>query len=358
MRILLFISLSFYFIACQSPKKKASEEIEERQMKILIHELPSPSYESLRGICVVDSETVWLSGAAGTILRTVNAGEKWQVLNAPDTDGLDFRDVHAFSANEALISSAGFPARIYRTIDAGESWNLVYENLDSSAFLNSVHFKDAQNGIIVGDALGGYHFVLETNDAGKSWKRIDSALLPKPLKAEHAFAASGSNITIDSEGNFLIAFGGIGSRVMRRNANGEWEVEETNLGDSASTSGIYSMANGNGRIMVVGGDYTKPNGVSYCFFSDDNASSWTKGGKVGGYRSIVDYSSKDRVWLTAGTNGLEYSTDGGLNWQKTSTGSFNTLQFDDISGRAWATGTKGQLYVIEVEEQEALIEEY
>lgn len=350
MRFILVISFFISLLSCTHPVQEQTDQTKKRNIRLQISELQSPTVKSLRGIWVVDSQTVWISGAGGTILLTLDAGKSWKVVNAPDKDSLDYRDVHAFSATEALVMSAGFPARIYRTTNAGGNWSLVYENLDSSAFMNSVHFKDSTNGLIVGDVLGGFHFVLESHNAGVSWQRIDSSFLPKPLQREHAFAASGSCITTNERKMYLIAFGGEQSRVLREPLDGLWEIVQTPMDDTSSSSGIYSIAKGNDRIMVVGGDYLQPFAKTTCFYSDSSGRDWKAGGILGGYRSVVAYSEKDNLWLSAGTNGLDLSTDAGLNWEKVSSKPFNTLQFDGIKGQAWAAGPKGQLYFISIQE--------
>ncbi|EMR02208.1 WD40/YVTN/BNR-like repeat-containing protein [Cesiribacter andamanensis] len=92
----------------------------------------APTEASLRGLFVVDAQTVWASGAAGTLLRTTDGGARWELIVPPDS--LDFRSLWAFSAQEALIASAGQPARIYRTTTGGQQWQLVWEDTTGLGF--------------------------------------------------------------------------------------------------------------------------------------------------------------------------------------------------------------------------------
>tara|TARA_R100001015_G_C4621070_1_gene178187 strand:+ start:936 stop:1991 length:1056 start_codon:yes stop_codon:yes gene_type:complete len=341
----LFLFILPLFFACAIPDQGQKKET-KNVISFKIEELDSPSDASIRGIWVLDSNCIWLSGAKGTVLRSLNSGESWQLLPPPDQDSLDFRDIHAFSKESALIVSAGYPARVYLTKDAGENWELVYENLDSSAFMNSVHFKDSKNGLIVGDKLNDYHFLLMTADGGRSWDRVDSTKIAKPLKIEHAFAASGSCITVNEAGNYVVAFGGEKSRVLRQ-ANDQWIATELAIDDSSASSGVYSIASGAGKLMTAGGDYTKEDEAWHAFYSEDGGETWqSTASKYRGYRSVVAYSPLMELWLAAGSNGVDLFYPEHRIWSKVSDKSINTLQFDQYTPRAWAAGPDGSIYRI------------
>jgi photosystem II stability/assembly factor-like uncharacterized protein len=337
MRLTLIISI--LFLACQSNQKPGP-------ISFSIKPQSSPSTASIRGISVVDSNVIWLSGAAGTILQTTDGGKQWNIIPAPDQDSLDYRDVHAFSAQEAIVVSAGFPARVYRTLDRGENWQLVYENQDSAAFMNSIHFKSRSQGIIVGDQLNGCHLVLKTENIGGSWKRIDCINLPKPLKTENGFAASGSCITISPKGNYLIGLGGEKSRVFKSPKGNVWQATETTLGGGKPSRGIYSIAASPNKVIAVGGDYTQTDSSHAVSISVDNGNSWQSGGKVHGYRSVIAYCKPYESWFCAGITGIELSLDGGKSWEVIGKQNINTLQFDRQSGKGWAAGPKGEIYLI------------
>ncbi|MEQ8908221.1 MAG: YCF48-related protein [Vicingaceae bacterium] len=340
MRLILLL-LCFVF-ACQNSK------IDKHSTDVKIEEQNSPTNESIRGISVIDSNVVWLSGSGGTILQTENGGKEWKLIPAPDQDSLDFRDIHAFSAQEAIVVSAGFPARVYRTEDAGKHWNLVYENKDSSAFMNSIHFRNHEQGIIFGDQLSGCHLVLQTLNKGKSWKRISCENLPKPLKVENGFAASGSCITSTSKGKYIIGLGGEKSRVFTSPKGNVWQANVTTLGGGSQSRGIYSIASGSGLVIALGGDYTKVDSTYSVSISKNQGKSWTKGGEVSGYRSAIDYSPLLDAWLAVGSNGVDLSEDGGQYWEKAAELDLNTIQFDHFSKYAWAAGSDGSLYKLSI----------
>jgi hypothetical protein len=73
------------------------------------------------------------------------------------------------------------------------------------------------------------------------------------------------------------------------------------------------------RVVVVGGDYTKPNeSVGTAAFSDkDGGWTWTAATTPPhGFRSAVAYDEKSETWITVGPNGTDISTDhDGRNWR-------------------------------------------
>ena len=334
-------------LACSGPSKQKEVEVKkEVEIEVRLESHESPVDRSLRGISIVNTDLSFLSGAGGSILRSTDGSVEWELISPPDRDSLDYRDIHAFSENEFIVVSAGYPARVYRTQNSGEEWKLVYENLDSSAFMNSVHFKDDQNGLIIGDVLDGYHFILRTADGGKSWERVEEDKIDAPLEVEHSFAASGSCIALNKEGRLLFATGGESSRVFVENEEGFFKAHDMGWTDNAASSGIYSIASGGDLIMAVGGDYTKADSGFVAYISEDGGQIWNEGGTLNGYRSVVAYSPSNNAWVAAGTNGIDLSLDGGKEWKSIGTTAVNTLQFDGAKGNAILANSKGEIHTL------------
>lgn len=79
--------------------------------------LNSTSKASLRGLCVVDDNTVWVSGSGGTVGRSVDGGNNWTWMTVKGFEKADFRDIEAFDAKTAVIMGIASPAYILKTTD-------------------------------------------------------------------------------------------------------------------------------------------------------------------------------------------------------------------------------------------------
>lgn len=195
-----------------------------------ITEQTSGANQLIQAVHAVSDRVVWASGHGGLVLRTRNGGDSWQRLPVPDADSLEFRDVHATSADSAWILAAGAGARsrIYRTVDGGASWQLQFQNADSSAFYDCLAFLDGRRGVAYSDASGGRTLVLRTMDGGGTWALLPPDRVPAPLPAEGAFASSGLCVAAAPPSSLFIATGAPGARLFRSTDAGEsWTAEAT-----------------------------------------------------------------------------------------------------------------------------------
>jgi photosystem II stability/assembly factor-like uncharacterized protein len=309
---------------------------------------------SLRGLSVVDENLVWISGSAGTVLKSDDGGQQWKNVSVPGAGDLDFRDVHAFDSQQAVVMSAGQPAKFYWTGDGGVAWKLAFEHSDTRTFFDSLAFWDSRNGVAMSDPVEGRIVLLETSDAGRSWRQIAADSSPVVLDGEAGFAASGTNMAVHG-GRLFIALGGgregenhPDSRILVREQNANrWTVAMTPIARNAS-SGIFSIAFDNRcRGVAVGGNYLKPElAGGNVALSDDGGMSWRRcsGQPPRGYRSCVaSFSSQGRQgWIAVGPHGTDLSLDGD-NWTAASDSGFHVVAFaaDGITG--WAAGSDGRI---------------
>ena len=196
----------------------------------------------LRGVSAVSPTVAWASGAAGTVLRTTDGGDHWQLRTVAGAETLDFRDVDAMSDQVAYALSigAGASSRIYKTIDGGAHWDLQFANTDPKVFLDAMSFWDADRGIAFSDSVDGRFVILTTGNGGRSWERVPADRLPPALPGEGAFAASGTNVALF--GNDQAWIGTTASRVLRSSDGGRsWTAAATPLATGQAT-GIFSIA--------------------------------------------------------------------------------------------------------------------
>src|SRR5258708_35816163 len=164
----------------------------------------------MRGVSAVSKKVVWASGTNGTYLQTTDGGATWRVAVVPGAEALDFRDVHGVDDRTAylLSSGPGDKSRIYKTTDSGAHWDLQLTNSNPAGFWDAMAFWSSERGIVLGDPVDGKFVILVTNDGGAHWKY---QVGPSALRAEGAFAASGTCLIIRGYHEAWFGTGGPGA---------------------------------------------------------------------------------------------------------------------------------------------------
>ena len=307
---------------------------------------PTGSSARLRGLSVVSASVVWASGSQGTVLRTVNGGATWQNVSPPGTETLQFRDIEAFDAENAVILSIGpgEESRIYVTSDGGQHWTPAFVNEDPNAFYDCMAFFDRHRGLALSDPVQGRFRILATSNGGRSWRVLD-AEMPPALPGEFAFAASGQCITTAGGRDAFFGTGGdVVARVFRSDDRGQtWQVSETPV-RSGPSAGIFALAFRSPRHgLATGGDFLTP-------AASPDALALTANGGVtwqlvadapDEYRSGAHWVN-GRVAIVVGPTGSDASADAGRSWHGFDDGSFDTV---DCAGGwgCWASGEQGRV---------------
>jgi photosystem II stability/assembly factor-like uncharacterized protein len=302
-----------------------------------------------RGLCAVSAQVAWASGTRGTVLRTVDGGKRWEKVNVPGAESLDFRDIQAFDAQEAFVLSIGpgESSRIYKTTDGGKHWRLLFTNPDAKAFYDGFAFWDRKHAIAMSDSVDG-KFPLLTTEDGETWKPLIPRALPPALPNEGGFAASGTCIAVSGKSDVWFVTGGPEARVFHSADRGvHWEVVTTPLLSGAPSRGIFSIAFQDRRNgVIVGGDYSVSQaGERTAAYTRDGGKTWMLAEKCpAGFRSAAAFlpGATPMLWIAVGTSGSDSSRDGGKTWQSFDTGNVNAVSFVD-SHTGWAVGPKGKI---------------
>ena len=137
----------------------------------------------LNALDAVSPDVAWVASFDGVVLRTTDGGATFTDVSPPDTAEVDFLDVEASSAEDALLIAVGpAGASIYRTADGGESWEVPFNS--TTDFFNCMAMFNRRDGFAMGDPVDGKFQVLVTSDAGRSWDRIDPAGMPVAVEGE------------------------------------------------------------------------------------------------------------------------------------------------------------------------------
>lgn len=312
------------------------------------------SNSHFRGMSIVNENVVWISGSNGTIMRTLDKGKSWVKINVYGYEKNDFRDIHAFDEQKAIIMSVGSPALFLVTENGGKTWNEVYRNEEKYIFFDSMEFWNDKDGIAFSDPINDVIFIVKTNDSGKNWYEVNSFNIPKANKGESAFAASGTCIAIINENKAAFVTGGNYSRLFFTDNKGEtWDVSTPILINDKSTEGFYSIDFfDENNAIAVGGDYTKLNDSNNNYYTTSNGGKdWISPIKKPiGFKSCVKYSPINKnIIVVTGTSGTDITYDSGNNWTKIDSNSYNVLDFSKDGKTIFLAGDRGNLAKIELE---------
>lgn len=194
-------------------------------------------------------------------------------------------------------------------------------------FLDGMGFH-GNTGFLMGDPVNDLFSLYHTKDGGKTWTPCEGKLPAQ--KGEAGYAASGTNVQVLNDSTFIFVSGGSVNRFFK----------STDCGKTWSSTTIdFNTGEGNGPFSVcfknelegvaVGGEWKKPNGVEKtAFYTFDGGKTW-KQSTLGlrGFRSCVYY--KNKVFYCCGSNGIDFSINGGITWRPLLDGNFFAMTSDD-----------------------------
>ena len=298
-------------------------------------------------------ESIYLGTNNGEIYRRDFSTDNYKIVNLTDTFP-EIRDIYSTFSNEVIAMQTGVQGAIIFIDSTGKATRTpFYERNDSttSIFLDGMSFS-GNLGFLMGDPVDSHFSLYKSIDGGRTWDSCEGKI--KAFSGEAAFAASGSTVEIIN-GDFSFVSGGLKSRYFVSSDMGNsWRFYDIPF-PTCESCGPYSMCylpkSKNSfeldpkKIVVVGGDYTKPNETkNTCLYSLNGGKTWKKPKKSPrGYRSSVIFSNE--VLYCCGTNGIDYSTDFGKTWNQLSNENCFTLVANETS--ILATTTNGRILVFD-----------
>jgi photosystem II stability/assembly factor-like uncharacterized protein len=284
---------------------------------------------------------VWACGSNGAILFSSDEGKTWKRLHVAGGETLDFRGIVAFDETTAYLMSSGQgdKSRIYKTMDGGVTWKLEFTGKRPTFFLDALVCN--RDCYALSDPVDG-KFVLVRAQNGENWKELPGDGMPAALPGEGAFAASGTALAMNNDGDLYFGTGGgKAARVFHSPDFGKtWTAAETPIASGNASSGIFSVALAGNAVVAVGGDYKDAKRTDrVAAYSLDGGKTWQLSAQQpGGYRSAA--VSLSGVMLAVGPTGEDISDDQGAHWKNMGTLDLNAAFVLDIHN-GWAVGAKG-----------------
>jgi photosystem II stability/assembly factor-like uncharacterized protein len=311
-----------------------------------IHLLTTGPHTSLRGLSAISDKVIWVSGSAGIVGKSLDAGKTWSWMTVPGYEKRDFRDIEAFDAKTAIIMAIAEPADILKTTDGGKTWKLVYENTTPGMFLDAMEFWNINSGIVVGDPVNGRFFVTRSFDGGDTWHDIPEIELPKADSGEGCFASSGTNVRNLDRDEACFVSGGPTSRLFIRDKAINLPILQGKASTGANSVAVkdHNTLHGGQHLIVVGGDFANDTlREKNCFLTNDGGKTWiAPTTPPHGYRSCVEFIGGNKV-LCCGTSGVDISYDDGMNWQLITPTGFHVCRLAKKGQSVFLAGSGGRI---------------
>ncbi len=275
------------------------------------------------------TDTGYVVGERGTVLRTWNGGLVWNPLNTRQS--VDFHELKFINAMEGWI--VGDSGTLCKTIDGGESWACQYLNHADSI---SLHAIEVQNSQVLW--VGGFHdnqlgYLAKSVDGGQTW-----------VKAQVENYIWAVDITKIAMINPNVGYASTRGNILKTIDGGlNWRITDT---ATVSTGSMFSVLE---DIACFPGTDT----VYTCGWYPPYFGKTYNGGGQWQHRFSNDYTNLDfinsKVGYVGGWGVLHKTIDGGQTFMDASGGSssglftaINSIDFTD-EWTGYACGAAGKI---------------
>ncbi|MBK8553240.1 MAG: T9SS type A sorting domain-containing protein [Ignavibacteria bacterium] len=272
--------------------------------------------DSLRSVKFIDSQTGWIAGTNGVILRTTNSGSNWTKMDAGI--GNDLNSVFLISASSLYI--AGESGALISTSDNGNTWN--YLNSDVVMDLNSVFFINSLTGWAAGDS----GVIIRTTNSGISWIRCNS----------NTDIQLNSVCFSNTQNGWAAGYGAV---LNTSDGGNNWSNQFTD--GNLILNSVYFSDTVNGWSAYYDNSSFGPEIVR----TTDGGSSWINHTMNNSYSLCIFFINSFKGWSAGYYGKIDHSADGGISWQHQTTETIehlNSIYFTD-SLTGWAAGNSGTI---------------
>ncbi|MGJ8685099.1 MAG: WD40/YVTN/BNR-like repeat-containing protein [Nonlabens sp.] len=340
MKKLLFILVILSVLSCKESDnktaitEKAAQEFTDASIEITPVLTDSISVRALD----YGNGNYWYAGSKGSYgsIDAATGSATRGVIKLNEDEEVEFRSI-ATTPNYTYILTAGNPALVYKITQKDGSVEHVYTEVEDRVFYDSMKFWNDEEGIAMGDPMGGCFSVIKTYDGGKTWGKLQCTEMPDYVPGEAAFAASNSNIKILGDQVWLVTGGAMARILYSDNRGSNWQIFNTPFIAGGEMTGIYAVDFYDKDLgVIIGGDWNKKEDNTYNkAITRNGGKSWNliSNGDGPGYCSDIIFipDTGGKELLAVGTPGIWWSKDQGATWKKMSEEGFYTVRMIDSS---------------------------
>jgi photosystem II stability/assembly factor-like uncharacterized protein len=312
---------------------------------------PKPQGNTLNDIFIFNRDTAIAVGDLGTVIKTTNGGESWDVQHHGGGTSYDLKNVHfTDSMNGWAVGGIKYPSKniFLKTGNGGKDWTEV--TTDTTLCYNAVYFIDADTGFVVGED----GILLRTTDGGNSWdtRRIDDYIGYGWLDVFDLFAITFT----DKQTGWTVGAGYYGNQIYKTTDCGRtWQWNEQVVLPKIY-SGLFDICFTDKNHGFITGD------LGSFLKTTDGGATWQYQNLSEKYQkedyqffNSIFFTDSITGWIVGGNGSIDShyggviltTTNGGEIWAEVdsnkSYGQLYKIRFSDRN-RGWFVGQSGMIY--------------
>ncbi len=268
---------------------------------------------TLYSVSPVDNNTVWICGAGGKVLRTINGGTNW-VLTASPNSALDLYNIWGIDATTAVVTGSSSTTYVYRTTNGGANWTEEFSQ--AGGFINAINgvsLNDPNALFMTGDPVGGRWSLWVTTPTG--W---DSTGFYLPQTGSETGYNNSICVRRGSFNETIIWFGTNNTKIYKWTSTTGWVSQPT-----PGQANILAITFPTDLIGFAGGS----TGLLY---TSNGGAIWSDLPGIPGSGSINGLGLTNNIgelFFTRGSS-IYRTTSSGINWitATTQTGTYTHMQ--------------------------------
>jgi hypothetical protein len=298
------------------------------------YEQTTPVAGTLASVSAPTDNAVWAAGYTSStsgpplVVRTTNGGTWTNALGTGIGAAVPLFNIWGIDENTALVTGSTSAATfVYKTTNGGANWTQVFTQ--TGGFMDGIVMKDANNGVMYGDPVGGRWSLWKTTNGGTNWDSTGMFLAQAGSEAgwNNSMAVVGNNLWFGTNNTKIYYSSNFGTNWVAQPTTGEVGANGTVVWFNSATNGMMG-----GATLLT----TTNAGTNWVA----NAGTGT-----GNYVGITGIGSN--WWTVRGTAIVGTSTNNGANWSTaytTPAGTFVHITTSRTgSGLLYATKSNGQV---------------